>query len=466
MKKLFQILVALSLLVSQLLSTVPVNAATAISINSPSSGSTLNADSFTVTGTATADRKITVKVNGTTVGTTTSDGSGNWSLNVTGQSGSVKTIEAVASGQYGYVNNQGDATIKTFNTVNDTYVGSTVNTIDLQQQISVRPQGDQMVSIGGFGNNNTIKVWGLANPESPTITHSLTAAEDYTNWAEYSADGTYFYVASTESDFSVSRIKRYNSADPTISVDVGGYDQAAPFAIVRSTDGTELYVSNVVGDGVNASVSKINIASNSQTSTFSYGVAGTAARLVNGPNNQGYGANFSGNSVLPFNFTTNNASSAISVTGNPVIGAFNSDGTKFNVATLTGNEIVTIDTTLNSVVSTIPLTNPAYIIRGTLYDKFYVTQPSLSQISVLNGTDLSTLGTISGGDQPAVLALAPVESVSASVSLTLSGGSSGLADTGDNTRLLTAFALFLLTSGIIGSLTYSQFYKFHSYSVE
>lgn len=103
-KKLKLVILAALLITPFFLFPTGASAATTIAITSPSSSATVSGGNFTVSGTATANRKITVSINGTEVGTTTSNGSGSWSLDVTGQTAGSKTIEATATGEFMYSN--------------------------------------------------------------------------------------------------------------------------------------------------------------------------------------------------------------------------------------------------------------------------------------------------------------------------------------------------------------------------
>lgn len=100
----------------------PLNAfaATTVSISSPTTGSSETGTSFTVSGTATPHRNITVEINGTVEGTTTSDSSGDWSVDVIGQSPGTKSIEVTAGTQHLYTNvlNTGDFSASKMSIIN------------------------------------------------------------------------------------------------------------------------------------------------------------------------------------------------------------------------------------------------------------------------------------------------------------------------------------------------------------
>lgn len=173
LKKLKLLILASFLVAPLILSPIRASAATTVSITSPTSGEEVTGTSFTVTGTATADRKITVSVNGDEVGTTTSDGSGDWSLEVTGQDAGAKTIEATASVSYAYVANTADATISVINAVTNEKIGSNISSGVNQTGVTIKPDGTQMVTTSGLMPRE-IQLLAIAATELTLIVRHLT----------------------------------------------------------------------------------------------------------------------------------------------------------------------------------------------------------------------------------------------------------------------------------------------------
>ncbi len=451
-KRLTSFVAAVLLVATMAFMPLAVSAATSVAITSPSNGSTAIGTSFTVTGTATAKRAITVKVNGTAVGTTTSDNSGNWSLNVTGQSAGAKTIEATASVQYAYVPNSGDSTISVINAVTDEKIGADISSSVSQNNVVVSPSGTQMVSVSGFGAN-AIKVWSLSNPEVPVITHNLTAAGAHAIAVNYTPDGTYFYVSSEAGDFSGGTVTRYSSADPTISAAVTGYNQNFPAYPAMSSDSSRVYVANV-GSGT---MSVINIATNTQLSTFASSGGGGPLKS---DNIHGYSISNGGDSATPYNTQTETSGSAISVGDGPLGSAFNQDQSLLLVANATSDNISIINTNSNTVTSTVNTgagSTPYFPAFTSDFSKLYVSEAGLDQISVRNPTTLVTTGTIAVGDSPRQFAFGPNQTATTSVSFTLAAASSEeLADTGDSSKLAIYFAFSLIASGIAGIFVLRQ----------
>lgn len=438
-------------LAAQLLLIAPVHAATAVSITSPTSGSTETGTSFTVTGTATADRKITVEVDGDEVGTTTSDGSGDWTLEVTGQDAGSKTITATASVQYAYVGNSNSATISVINTITDEVVNTVSSTTNTAGGIAISPDGTQMVSVSGYGGDGTVRVYSLADPETPTITNNITAANDNAVNVIYSPSGTHFYVSSVQDGFGASAVTRYVSATPGTTAAVTGFNQAFPAGMAFSSDGATLYVSNVIS----GTLSVINAGTNSQSSSFLTGGATYAGIIVLSDNdNDLYISSANQDAAIPVNIAGASAGTGITIGDEPQSLTFNSDQSRVIVANSAGNTLSSINTATNTVASTVSTgasTSPMFPGFNSDFSKLYVTFRGTDRVGVLDPDTLATTATITVGDQPVALALAPVESASDEVTFSLleeeavsTSSAEALADTGQNTYLYFALACTLL----------------------
>ncbi len=447
LKKLKLLVIASILAVPLIISPMQASAATTVAITSPTTGEEITGTSFTVTGTATADRLITVSVDGDEVGTTISDGSGDWSLEVTGQDAGAKTITAVASVSYAYIPNSAAATISVINTVTDEKIGSDISSGVDQTNIVVSPDGSQMVSVSGFGGN-AIKVWSLADPEVPVITHNLTATGAHAMAANYTPDGTYFYVSSEAGDFSSGTVTRYNSADPTTSAAVTGYNQNFPAFPAINSDSTRAYVSNVVSN----TISVINIATNTQISTFAS--AGGGGPLMS-DDIRGYSTSNSNDTVTPFNTQTETSDPAINVGDGPLGSAFNQDESLLVVSNGLGDSLSIINTDTDTVTDTVSTgagSTPFGVKFTNDFSKVYVTDTGLDRISIRNPSTFASVGTIAVGDSPKQLAIGPDQTATSSVDFTLAAAANTssdttLADTGVNAYLYLALA----TALIIGS---------------
>lgn len=426
----------------------PALGATSISISSPNNNSSISGDTFTVTGTATPKRAVTVSVNGSAVGTTTSDSSGNWALNVSGQSPGEKTVTATASVQYAYVVNSGAASMSVINTVTDEVV-NTVNTTSNQNTIAISPDGNQLVTVSNIGGDGSIRVFSLADPENPVITNNLTAANTYAVNVAYSPNGTYFYVTSVQSGFGSSAVTRYSSSSPGTSSAVSGYNQSFPAGLALNSGGDTLYVSNVLS----GTVSVVNTATNTQTSTFSTGGATNAGSIILGANNSnGYIAASNNDVIIPVNVTAGTTSSTIAVGDAPRGLTFNQDQSRVVVANFSGNSLSIINTANNTVVDTVSTgtgTSPQIPAYNSNFSKLYVTYVGSDQVALLNPTTFAVNSTISVGDQPTSIAFGATQSASATTSFTLTSGS--LADTGQDMNSFIILSFALVVTGVVGA---------------
>lgn len=443
-KKLKLLLLAGLLISPLLLVPVKTSAATTVAITSPSSNSTISGGSFTVSGTATADRKITVSVNGTEVGTTTSNGSGSWSLVVSGQIAGVKTITAVASVHYAYVSNSADATISVLDTDTDQKVGANISSGINQSNLVVSPDGTQMVTAGGFGSAD-IRVWDLTDPAVPAISDNITAPLANNLGLEYVPDGSEFWAVSTDFGGNTT-IRSYNASNPATTADITGYTGLAGITIQFNAAGNKAYVSDC-GD---SAVHVIDVATKAETSTIAgVGCGGLAV----GPNDITYLVDSTNDRVKQVNLSAETAGAFITVGDAPGAVLFNSDGSRAYVTNSNSNNISVINTGTDTVIETIALTGgPKSGIFNADGSKAYIARSTTDQIIVADGDTFSELSNITVGDTPVGVKAGPSESATASVSFTLAATSS-LAATGKNTYLYMVVAGLL----IVGSTAYLRY---------
>lgn len=466
LKNLTAIVFALLLAIPLALVPVPAKAATSVSITSPSNGTSASGTSFTVAGTATAKRTITVKVNGTAVGTTTSNSSGNWSLDVTGQTAGAKTIEAVASVQYLYVPSIGASTVSVINTVTNEVV-NTVNTDVPLASGQVSPDGTQLVlyQTFGVGAGSQIRVYSLSNPESPSLTNSLTMQA--TGGAPgmlapfWSSDSSKFYLTSADfADANPSYISVYNPANWAASpTNIDGLANSCPVAagMLIPTGSNTMYVSCVGG----SSIRKINTATNTFTGTTidlsgqGGSSIGGGMALVPGTSNAYVQWN-SGGYLYPVSLSTDAVSTRISLSATANAFNVNSTGTTGISANGTGASMFVVNLANNTVSQNVsyPGTNIFAAFYNYNDSAIYASDQANDRIMIINPTSYAHSASISVGDNPGILLFRPLESASTSTSFTLTAASAdGLADTGVNAYAAAIFSLALITSGAGGIAT-------------
>lgn len=433
MKKIRSILLASLLVLVQLVLPVHASAATTIAITSPSVNSSVSGSTFTVTGTATAKRLITVSVNGSVVGTTTSDGSGNWSLEVSGQAAGAKTISATASVQYVYATNAGDATLSVFNVATNEKIGSNISSGGVNQtNMTMRPDGQQMVSIAGFGGN-AAKVWDLTDQSAPVISHNITAADSNTIGVSYTPSGDQFWITSFDG-VGGFHIRAYDSSDPTSFSDVTGYTGFAPAGFSFNNDGSRAYISDCADNNIHV----INTTTMAQVSTF----AGQCGGVGIGAGNVAFSMNTSSSNVTPINIGAESSGSAIVVGGLPTGLVYNGDASKLYVSSPnggTGGYISEVDTALNSVSNTYAIGgSPRFVVFNSDYSRAYVSDSVAGTMTVRDANTFNSIVALTSGSETTGLAITPLESATATVNFTYSGPA--LADTGESRQLIELIA--------------------------
>lgn len=458
MKKLKLLLALLIATLLPALSVQPAHAATSITITSPSNNATVSSGSFTVTGTATANRTVKVKVDGTQVASTTSDGSGNWSVNVSGQSTGAKTIEATASTQFVYTNVLSVADFSASRM-------SKINTLNNQEESSFsvfgagafpitwkpNPAYTKAYGVAPYLNSGTVWVMDLVNGSTTTFT--LPGSGQRGASVAYNADGSRVYIT----DNANTSVYVYNTTTEALvagPIAVGN----APHSNTKRPGVDQIWVLN----SADSTVSVINTNSNTVTNTYS-----TASQ----PN----GMYFSPDGSLvyigePGGIEILNASTGASVgtitgSGTPEWIIVNEAGTRLYASMPSDGGVDVYNLEANTYISKIATpTGPWGLALVDNDSKLYITSPNL--LGSLSGTTISVADTASntvvdsfqpGGGAPFFIYSFPEESATTSIQLTIGGGT--LADTGQNTVLIGLIAAGLVLGG--GTVLYRRVRRTH-----
>lgn len=448
LKKLNLLILASILVLPLILSPIKASAVTAVSITSPSSGEEITGTSFTVTGTATANRLITVDVDGLEIGSTQSDGSGNWSLEVTGQDAGAKMITATANAHYAYVTNSGDATISVIDTDTNEQVGSNISSGVNQSNLVVRPDNAQMVTAGGFGSAD-VRVWDLSDPAVPAITDSISSPHANTLGLAYTPDGSEFWAVSSAFNGTDNTVIAYDSSNPATTADIASFTGSVSISIAFNATGTKAYVS----DCGTSAVHIIDVATKTQTGT----IAGVGCGgIVIGPNDVAFLIDTTNDRVKPLNLAGETAGAFITVGDAPASMLFNTDGSLAYVTNTNSNDVSVINTGTDTVIDTLSLTGgPKAGIFSSTSNIAYVLRSTANEVAILDSDTFSELGTIAVGDTPIVIVAGPSESATATVDFTLVASAAEssdevLADTGQNSYLYVVLATMLT----LGSSSY------------
>ncbi|MCB9822656.1 YncE family protein [Candidatus Nomurabacteria bacterium] len=443
---------ALLLVFSISLALVPssANAATTISITSPTSGSSTTSSAFTVTGTASPVRNITVKVNGTTVGVTTSDGSGNWSVNVTGQSAGTKTIEATASYQQLYVNSMNagsltDSVMTKINPINNQPEG-TFSLFSNGTPLFWVPNGDFTKAYGAAGPLGSPYVYTIDLTNGIVSSFLMAGTSPNPNVPAYNQDYSKVYIP--DSDNSNDIVHVYNtSTNAEIGSGIAVGNCANTAAYRPTTD--EVWVANACDD----TISVINSLSDTVTDTHTLLGSGTCLYFTP-DGSKLYAAQCGGTVIYEIDPATGTTVDTINMPSGAVGYSLrmNSIGSKLYIPNITSNQLDVLDTATNAISQIAPVgSGPIGVTISPDDTKAYVTNAdgaggfSGSSISVINLDTNSVTESISVAVAPSVGWFAPLDSSTTTVNFTLS--SSSLANTGQNTNRVEILAATLLSSG-------------------
>ena len=273
-----------------------VAAAASVTITSPSNGESLGT-AFTVEGTATASSTVQVYVDDTLEATTTSDGSGNWSVTIADQTTGAKTIEARTSlTPLVYVGTYGGSTMRVFDSSDNTQIAGSPFSIGKSLGYSdVAPDGSELYSTNPLGNQELYVI----NTDTNTIATYTFATSTQHGQPVVSPDGTRLYITDTgESNIHVVDTNTFSVIDE-IAV------PASTNGIAISPDGEKLFS----GSTATNDLFSIDIATKAVTS-IDMGTAGTVLGVV---------ANNAGTRVYAVQNTTPGRLKVIDPSNNTVI---------------------------------------------------------------------------------------------------------------------------------------------------
>ncbi len=428
MKKLILIVISFVLVINLLLAANPAKAAVSIAITSPTNGSSATGTSFDVTGTATADSKITVKVNSVIVGSTISDGAGNWSVNVSGQSAGAKNIEATVDNQTMYTNvvtpsDLPSSHMAKINTITDTQ-STSFNIISGGLPFLVwKPNSDFTKAYGTSPYLSSALVWPIDLVGESVSSFTMTGTTPRAASMAFNADGTKVYVADNEN--AVEHV--YNTADNSeiTTITIGTAGVSHPHGTIHRPGTNEIWETN----GGDNEISKIDTVSDTVTATYS-GFTSPNSTAFNADGSLLYVSN--GDTATAGIAIVNPDTGAIvgnldsSIDSQPEFMLLNSSGTRLYTSYPGSNIVEVFDTASKALVDTITVgTGPWGMALTSDDSKLYVANPNL--LGGLNGTTVSVVDTsnntvsktinMDGG--PFFIHAAPAETATGSISFTL-----------------------------------------------
>lgn len=439
--------------ISIILIPTSANAATTVSITSPISGSSTASSSFTVTGTASPARNITVRVNGTTVDTTTSDVSGNWSVNVNGQSAGSKTIEATASYQQLYVNSLSVGALSNSVMTKINPVDNTVEeTFSLFSNSSAPlfwvPNGDFTKAYGAAGPLGSPYVYVVNLTNGSVSSFLMAGTSPNPSVPAYNSDYSKVYIPDVYGSNDIVRV--YNtSTDAEIGAGIPVGDCANAAAHRPGSD--EVWIAN----GCDNTISVISTISDTVIHTYSMLGSGTCPYFTP-DGSKLYAAQCGGAVIYEINPVTGATVDTINMPSGGIGYSLkmNSSGSKLYIPNIISNQLDVLDTSTNTIsqiasvgsgpigVTISPDDSTAYVTNANGAGGF-----SGNSISVINLSTNTVTETISVVAAPSVGWFAPLESAITSVSFTLSSGN--LATTGQNTKAFVLISVTLLVLSLM-----------------
>jgi YVTN family beta-propeller protein len=206
------------------------------------------------------------------------------------------------------------------------------------------------------------------------------------------ASGQYAYIT----NYGNSTVSVIDTATNTITTTVKVGDR--PFGVAVNPAGTKLYVTNPYGSNI---VSVIDVAKSAVIARVPVGGNSPHGVAVTPDGKKVYVANCESNNVSVIDTTTNTVTTTVNVGSYPIGVTVTPDGTKIYVTNYNNNSVSLIDTTSNKVTATIPVGNNPYGIatnqQGT---KVYVTNYNSSSVSVIDTSINKVIATVKTEKNP------------------------------------------------------------------
>ena len=449
--KLFTNTLIASTLVLLALSPAIASAAVTVSITSPSNGSS-NGSTFTVSGTASANRTISISVDGDEEATTASDGSGNWSANLSGLSAGDHDIEAIVTGDdIAFIPQLLPAGVRLLN-LSD-FTDRTIAGAQLAGGIAITSDHSRVFRTDLFlGNNGLYSMDTVGETEDSEV---LLGA----GFIFLSPDENTIYVIQS-GDILVVDADTLTQTD-TISLSGG----ALPASAAINSSGTRLYVG---ADDNNIHI--VDLASNTDIGTFSIGVGNNVSNMeMDATGTRLYvGVTTSSNLFNVYN-TSSDSVSLVSSTDMGVVQPYTievlSDENTAYVLNAVAAEIAVVDIASETVTDNITTgtTTTVVAIDSTSDDSrvYFIELGSLfggcadGAVHYIDTSD-NSMNTLESNAVCGIVAqdfISPeiaTDSITISVSTTDGNSEDELADTGINQNILQRLAMAITIAGAIG----------------
>ncbi len=212
-------------------------------------------------------------------------------------------------------------------------------------------------------------------------------------------DGTQIYVSNYGFGAGNGTVSVINTATNTVTINITV--SPGPWNMAMSGDGTHLYVSSAPSNAI----AVIDTSTNTVLSTISV-PNGPAGMVLNPDGSRLYVAN---QSVTVINTATNSILTTIPTDNTTGFFTINSAGTRLYAAAF--DKVIVLDATNNTVLTTIPM-SPVPGQLGILPDdsKVYIPNDGVGNtpnniVTIVDTTSNSTIGTVTVGENPIIVAV-------------------------------------------------------------
>ena len=300
-----------------------------------------------------------------------------------------------------YVANTGSKSIS----VVDTETNTVIATIDLTSVSTDNPQNlvltpDSLkayVLTAGGASSGSISIADLSTNTAISNTSIGTIREPWP--IGITPDGSLLYALN--SGATANTVSVFDTASDTLSatITVG----TSPYDVAFLSDSSKAYICNVLG----TNVSVIDVATNTVSATLS--ASFPLHTTVNSDNTKAY-ISTAPSAILVVDVASDTITATISTgSGAPYWSLLSSDDTKLYVLDITGDRLLIINTTTNTLSKTIslsPLYTFAHMVMTPDGSKIYVPQYPSDSVAVID-TATDTLTTTIAMNRPRAIAMHP-----------------------------------------------------------
>jgi YVTN family beta-propeller protein len=461
MKNLKKNIIILSFILLMLVIPKQTFAVPIVSITSPTNLEQLSSSgTIDVVGTATANTSVNLLLDGNSVGTTSVDGLGDWSLTISNVSAGPHSLEAVvtkqgktifsAMGSPGSVNS-----IDPSNGALNTIANFPISVAQPAPAIAISPDGDTAYASGHTTTNQYLVKVDLLNGATSQVS-GLPANSKITTGV-FNVAGTKYYAP--DSNSGTARVFVIDVASNTLSSTI---NLGSGLANIATLINGNVYI-NDFGS------SQIHIINPADDTFTSFSPSCTTTDITDEPDNStSYWVGCSDGNVLEYAVSDNSTLTTVNSgygSGFPGITRLANSSKIFVTNVFSGNNLKVFDTQTQALLATVPLgAQPWYLVPSYDNTKIVATLPGLgfsgTDIALIDVSDYSVQNITTSGPSLKASSVATQNAsstISFNVAQASSSSSSGnqsnsLASTGQNESLYSIIASIICSISILYSL--------------